>query len=103
MTCIHIYFDMLICYNCAFIHRYWVWDIIHDVALGSCLKNSLCHVALSYEKDGILVSIAGGKSDGVAVPCVTDADGWLTEILNVTVLWYWNEIFMYLFIYMFQL
>ena len=93
---------MLVCYNCAFIHRYWVWNIVHDVVLGSCLKKSLCDVALSYEIDDILLSIAGGKSDVVAVPCITDADDWLTEMLNVTVLWYWNEIFLHICSYMFK-
>ena len=96
MTCIHIYSYMLVCYNCAFIHRYQVWDIIHDVTLGSCLKKSLCHVAMSYEIDDIILSIAGGKSDGVAVPCNTGADEWLTQMLNVTVLWYWNEIYLHI-------
>ena len=87
MICIHIYSDMLVCYNCIFIHRYWVRDIVYDVTLGFCLKKSLCHVALSYEIDDILWSIAGVKSDAVAVPCISDTDGWLTEMLNVTVLW----------------
>ena len=44
------------------------------IALGSYLKKSVCHVALSYEIDDILLTIARGKSDGVAVPCITDAD-----------------------------
>ena len=35
---------------------------------------SVCHVALSYETEDILLSIAGGKSDGIAVPCVSDSD-----------------------------
>ena len=96
MTCIHIYSDILVCYNCMFIHRYRVWDIIHDAALGSCLKKSLCHVALSYEIDDILLSIAGGKSYDVVVPCITYADDWLTEMLNATALWYWNEILLHI-------
>ena len=80
---------------------YQVWDILHDVALGSCLKKSVCHVALSYEVEDILLCIAGGKSNGAAVPCVRDEDDWLTEMLNVTVLLYRNEIcFTYLLIYL---
>ena len=63
---------------------YRVWDILHDVTLGSCLKKSVCHVALSYEAEDILLHIAGGKSDGAAVPCVRDEDDWLTEMLNIT-------------------
>ena len=72
---------------------YQVWDIIHDVAIGSCLKKSMCHVALTYEVEDILLSIAGGKSDGTAVPCVRDEDDWLTEMFNITVLLYRKEIF----------
>ena len=34
----------------------------------------MCHVALSYEIEDILLCIAGGKSDDGAVPCVRDAD-----------------------------
>ena len=57
-----------------FRHRYQFCNILHDVTLGSCLKKSVCHVALSYDVEDILLCIAGGKSDGGAVLCVTDAD-----------------------------
>ena len=40
---------------------------------------------MSYDIEDILLCIAGGKSEGGVVPCVTDADDWLTEMLNVTV------------------
>ena len=41
----------------------------------------MCHVALLYDTEDILLCIAGGKSDGVAVLCVWDSDDWLTEML----------------------
>ena len=67
MKSIHIYSYMLVCWNCAFIHRYRVWNILHDVALASCLQKSVCHDALSYDTQDILLSIAGGKSGSVDV------------------------------------
>ena len=76
------------------------WDILHDVALGYYLKKSVCHVALSYEVEDILLCIAGDQSDGAAMPCVRDKDDWLTEIFNVTILLYRNEIF-YIFVNIF--
>ena len=79
---------------------YQVWDILHDVVLGSRLKKSVCHVALSNEVKNILLYIAGGKCDGAAVPCVRDEDDWLTEMLNITVLLYRNEI-IYIFVNIF--
>ena len=65
---------MSVCKNCAFRHMYQILDILCDVALGSCFKKSVCHVALSYEVEDILICIAGSKSDGAVVPCVRDED-----------------------------
>ena len=65
---------MLVCWNCTFRHRYRVCNILHDVALASCLQKSVCHVALSYDTDDILLFIARGKSGCVEVPHVSDSD-----------------------------
>ena len=82
---------MLVCWNCTFRHRYRVCNILHDlhdVALASCLQKSVCHVALSYNTDDILLFIARGKSGCVDIPHVSDSDDLLTEMLNVTVFSY---------------
>ena len=41
--------------------------MLHDVAHTPCLQKSVCHVALSFYAEDILLSIAGGKSSGVDV------------------------------------
>ena len=66
----HIYSYVLVCSNYTFRHRYRVCNILHDVALASCLQKSVCHVALSYDTDDILLFIARGKSGYVEVPHV---------------------------------
>ena len=65
---------MLVCCNSTFRHRYRVCNILHDVALVSCLQKSVCHVALSYDTNDILLFIARGKSGSVEVPHVSDSD-----------------------------
>ena len=65
---------MLVCWNCIFRHRYRVFNILHGVALASCLQKSVCHVAFSYDTDDILLFIARGKSGCVKVPHVSDSD-----------------------------
>ena len=62
MKSIHIYLYVLVCRNCTFRHRYRVCNILHDIALASCLQKSVCHVALSYDTDDILLFITKGKS-----------------------------------------
>ena len=70
MKSIHIYSYVLVCWNCTFRHRYRVYNILHDVALAFCLQKSVCHVALSYNTDDILLFIARGKCCCVEVPHV---------------------------------
>ena len=65
-----MYSYVLVCLNCTFRHRYRVCNILQDVALASCLQNSVCHVVLSYDTDDILLFIARGKSACVEVPHV---------------------------------
>ena len=70
MKSIHIYSYVLVCWNCTFRHRYRFCNILHDVALASCLQKSVCHVKLSYDTNDILLFIARGKYGCVEVPHV---------------------------------
>ena len=63
MKSIHIYSYVLVCLNCTFRHRYRVCNILHDVALASCLQ-----MLQSYDTDDILLFIARGRSGCVEGP-----------------------------------
>ena len=90
---------MLVCWNCTFRHRYRLCNILHDVALASCLQKSVWHVALSYDTDDILLFIARDISGCVEVLHDSDSDDdswkcWMLQFYHIDM-----RFFMYLFIY----
>ena len=77
---------MLVCYNCSFWHKYWVWDMLHDIALVYCLSTSVCQVGFSSDVINNFVSMAIGTSDTSAWASIVHWDDSHTEMLHVTVL-----------------
>ena len=49
LTCIDIYLYILVCYQSNFWEKYWVSDILHDIAVVYCWSTSVCQVALSSD------------------------------------------------------
>ena len=86
MTCIHMYLYMLVCYNCSFWHKYWVWDMLHDIALVYCLSTYVCQVVFSGDVVDNFVPMSTGTSDTSGWTFIVHQNDSLTEMLHVTVL-----------------
>ena len=86
MTCIYIYLYMLVCCNCSFWHKYWVWDMVHDIQLVYCLSTCVCQVGFSSDVLDNSVAMSTGTSDTIGWTSIVHWDDSLTEMLHVTVL-----------------
>ena len=54
-------------------------------------------VTFTVDEDDEPNTVGFAVTDSSAVLCVRDEDDWLTEMLNVTVLLYRNEIFLHIY------
>ena len=77
---------MLVCYNCSFWHKYWVWDMLHDITLVYCLPTSVCQVGFSSDVVDNFAPMSTGTFDTSWWTSIVHWDDSLTEMLHVTVL-----------------
>ena len=94
VTCIHIYSYILVCENCCFWDKYWVWDILHDKAFVWCLSTSMCQVGFSNNVVDNFLSMSAGTSKTSGLTHVIHLDDSVTEMLHVTVFSYWSDMFL---------
>ena len=84
---------MLVSYNCSFWHKYWVWDMLHDITVVYCLSISVCQLGFSSDVVDNFVPMSTGRSDASWWISMVHPDDSLTEMLHVTVFSYCSEIF----------
>ena len=97
LTCIDIYLYILVCYQSNFWQKYWVSDILHDIAVVYCWSTSVCQVALSSDVLDNFFLISTGTCNTSLSASIVHSDDVYTEMLHVTVLWYCTEILLYMF------
>ena len=76
---------MLLCEKCTFWDKYWVWDMLHDIALVCCISTSICQVGFSNDVVDSFVAMSAGTSNTSWLTCVIHPDDSVTEMLYVTV------------------
>ena len=73
--------------------------MLHDIAVVYCLSTSECQVGLSNDLVDTFLAMSTGRSATSGPTGIVHSNNSLTEMLHVTVLLYYSDIFIYVFRY----
>ena len=73
--------------------------MLHNIGVVCCLSPSVCQVGFSNDVVDNFLAILAGTCDTSGWTYVEHPDDSLTEMLQVTVFWYWSDIFLDIYVH----